>query len=70
MKESWFKVAVVIIGVIGVGVLYYYPQEKLAADKELEAFRVCMSTIREEVLRDAGALKANLAICKETSQNF
>lgn len=70
MKGNLFKIFIVIISLASVGLLYLYPHTQLAAEKELEAFRICMGTIREEVLRDAGALKANLAICKEISQNF
>jgi len=70
MLEKLFKIYIVIISILGVGLLYLYPYKQLTGEKEVEAFRICMNTISEEVLRDVGALKANLTLCKEISENF
>ncbi len=70
MKENWFKVTLLLLGVAALGLASTYPYRQKVVEREIEAFRICMNTIRAEVLRDATALKANLSVCKEISQDF
>lgn len=70
MKENWFKVVLTAVALAGVYLLFTFQDKQIVANRQFAVFEICMNTIREEVLRDAGALKANLAICKEISQNF
>ena len=70
MTEIWFKVVIGVAVLAGMYFLFTFQDKQIAADRQLAVFQICMNTIRVEVLRDAGALKANLVICKEISEGI
>jgi hypothetical protein len=70
MKNDWFKVVFAIIGLAVVVWLFMFHDKQVATNNKTEAFHICMDTIQAEVLRNAEALKANLTLCKEISENF
>ena len=67
IKENWFKMSVVVFGFLFIVFLFCY-QEKIV--RRGDVFKICMSTVPVEVLKDYTKLKDNLQICEELSSSF
>ncbi|MDQ5971117.1 MAG: hypothetical protein QG566_63 [Patescibacteria group bacterium] len=60
-----------IIGLVGlIFLLFWSNNQNNKEAKRLEIFKICMSTIDQEILKDYSNLKTNIDICNELSNTY
>lgn len=70
MKENWFKIAITTVLIFAVVAAFFYQKKQIVSEKRLEIFKICMSTVSDDVLRDFTGLKDNISICERLSKEY